>query len=136
VARSTGIVMLARLDSTRKETLTEGHVSWYTLKIFNFFEAYPNFCLGTELQSYCTGLIDAGFSRIPQYNGPVYELPYRGSVQEHLRLLSISERVIEELVKSPSIQGVSAPTLLHPDIHRRNIYVSEEDPSCVTAIID
>jgi hypothetical protein len=26
--------------------------------------------------------------------------------------------------------------LLHPDIHRRNIYVSEEDPSCVTAIID
>jgi hypothetical protein len=57
-------------------------------------------------------------------------------VQEHLRLLSISDRVIAELIKSPSIQEVATPTLLHPDIHKRNIYVSEEDPSCVTAIID
>ncbi|KAI9739903.1 MAG: hypothetical protein M1818_004959 [Claussenomyces sp. TS43310] len=32
--------------------------------------------------------------------------------------------------------GQSSPTLLHPDIHKRNIYVSEEDLSCVTAIID
>lgn len=29
-----------------------------------------------------------------------------------------------------------SPTLLHPDIHKGNIYVSEEDPLCVTAIID
>ena len=28
------------------------------------------------------------------------------------------------------------PTLLHPDIHKKNILVSEEDPSSVTAIID
>lgn len=105
--------------------------------MLNYFEAHPNLLgLGTELQSYCSGLIDAGFLRIPKADGPVDELPYRGSVQEHLRLLSISERVFEELIKSPSIQEVATPTLLHPDIHKRNIYVSEEDPSCVTAIID
>ena len=105
--------------------------------MFDYFGAYPDLlCLGTELQSYCSGLIDAGFSRIPKAGGPADELPYRGSVQEHLRLLGVSQRVIEELIKSPSIQEVATPTLLHPDIHKRNIYVSEQDPSCVTAIID
>lgn len=91
---------------------------------------------GTELQLYCSGLIDAGFSRIPKIDGLADELPYHGSVQEHLDLLNISEKVIEELIKTPIIRQVASPTLLHPDIHKRNIYVSDEDPSCVTAIID
>jgi hypothetical protein len=75
-------------------------------------------------------------SRIPKTDGSGDELPYRGTVQEHLHLLNISETVIEDLIKAPIIQQVASPTLLHPDIHKRNIYVSEEDPSCVTAIID
>ncbi|TVY45435.1 Altered inheritance of mitochondria protein, mitochondrial [Lachnellula occidentalis] len=99
-------------------------------------ERPPNRGPWSELQSYCSGLIDNGFSRIPKANNLVDELPYRGSVQEHLRLLSISEKVITELIKAPMIQKVASPTLLHPDIHKRNIYVSEDDPSCVTAIID
>lgn len=94
------------------------------------------FVSGADLQAYCSGLIDAGFSRIPSSNGPADKLPYRGSVQEHLRLLNISKAVIEELTNFPSIQEVAAPTLLHPDIHKRNIFVSDEDPSCVTGIID
>lgn len=92
--------------------------------------------LGSDLESYCSGLIDAGLSRIPTDDGSNKELPYRGSVQEHLRLLSISKQVTQELIKSPIIRNVAVLTLLHPDIHTRNIYVSEEDPSCVTAIID
>jgi hypothetical protein len=63
-------------------------------------------------------------------------LPYRGSVKEHLRLLDVSSRVIQELVQSSLIKNVAIPTLIHPDIHKRNIFVSEEDPSQVTAIID
>jgi hypothetical protein len=31
---------------------------------------------------------------------------------------------------------VAGPTLLHLDIHKRNIFVSEDDPSSVTAVID
>ncbi|KAG9244616.1 hypothetical protein BJ878DRAFT_534450 [Calycina marina] len=102
-------------------------------------EFAEGFCIGphwTELPSYCSGLIDAGFSRIPKSNGSVEELPYRGSVQEHLHLLNISEKVVRKLIKAPIIQQVASPTLLHPDLHKRNIYVSEEDPSCVTAITD
>lgn len=92
--------------------------------------------LGTQLQAYSSGLIDTGLSRIPKTDGSENQLPYRGTVQEHHHLLNISETVIKGLIKSPIIQQVSSPTLLHPDIHKRNIYVSEEDPSRVTAIID
>ncbi|KAH8724794.1 kinase-like domain-containing protein [Phaeosphaeriaceae sp. PMI808] len=99
-------------------------------------ERPPNRGPWTDVQSYCNGLIDAGFSRIPKGHNAREEPPYRGSVQEHLRLLNISKEVIKELTKSSIIQNVASPTLLHPDIHKRNIYVSEEDPSHVTAIID
>ncbi|RMD41183.1 hypothetical protein DV735_g3962, partial [Chaetothyriales sp. CBS 134920] len=100
-------------------------------------ERPPNRGPWTDLQSYCNGLIDAGFSRIPNGDSPPENRPpYHGSVQEHLRLLDISKEVIEELAKSSMIQKVASPTLLHPDIHKRNIFVAEEDPSSVTAIID
>jgi hypothetical protein len=93
--------------------------------------------LGTDLESYCSGLIDTGFSRVP--NDDVSQadiLPYRGSVKEHLRLLEVSSRVIQELTQTSLIKNVAIPTLLHPDIHKRNIFVSGDDPSQVTAIID
>jgi hypothetical protein len=81
-------------------------------------------------------LIDAGLSRIPQYNDALDEPSYQGSVQEHIHLLDISKRVLGELSESSVLNHVARPTLLHPDIHKRNIYVSEEDPSIVTMIID
>lgn len=34
------------------------------------------------------------------------------------------------------IRNVAVPTLLHPDLHKRNIFVSEDDPSVITDIID
>jgi hypothetical protein len=93
--------------------------------------------LGTDLKSYCSGLIDTGISCIPNDDGSQADiLPHHGSVKEHLRLLEVSSRVIQELAQSPLIQNVAVPTLLHPDIHKRNIFVSEEDPSQLTAIID
>jgi hypothetical protein len=47
-------------------------------------------------------------------------------VQEHHPLLKISEDVIGALKK----------TLLHPDLHKRNIFVSDDDPTIITSIID
>jgi len=41
-----------------------------------------------------------------------------------------------ELAKTSTIKNVAIPTLLHPDIHKRNIFVSGEDPSQITTIID
>lgn len=41
-----------------------------------------------------------------------------------------------ELIKSPLIREVSAGMLLHPDLNKRNIYVSPDDPTHITALID
>ncbi|KAH3906932.1 hypothetical protein HBI56_064900 [Parastagonospora nodorum] len=97
----------------------------------------PNRGPWIDLESYCSGLIDTGFSRIPNDEDPQANiLAYRGSVQEHLHLLEVSSRVIMELAQISIIRNVAIPTLLHPDIHKRNIFVSAEDPSQITAIID
>lgn len=55
---------------------------------------------------------------------------------EHIRLLSISREVIERLIDSPLLQDAAYPTLLHADLHKRNIYVSDDDPTFVTGLID
>ncbi|KAJ8114623.1 hypothetical protein OPT61_g3536 [Boeremia exigua] len=91
----------------------------------------------TDLQSYCPGLTDTGYSRIPNVDDTATEaLRYRGSVQDHLHLLESCNRVIEELARTSTIRDVAVPTLLHPDIHKRNIFVSGADPSQIIGIID
>ena len=44
--------------------------------------------------------------------------------------------MLKELAKSSSIQDINSPMMFHPDLHKRNIFVSEEDPTVVSAIID
>ncbi|KAF2500409.1 hypothetical protein BU16DRAFT_556879 [Lophium mytilinum] len=102
-----------------------------------FYEERPaNRGPWADLDAFSTGLIDAGFSRIPKADPNGAALPYRGSVQEHLRLLGLSEEVLKVLIKTTTIQDVAAPTLIHPDFHSRNVFVSDEDPTSITAIID
>lgn len=36
----------------------------------------------------------------------------------------------------PLIKDYSSPLLFHPDLHKRNIFVSDDDPGTVIAIID
>jgi hypothetical protein len=92
---------------------------------------------GLDLSSYCAGLIDTGFYNIPKAlpDGVQYP-PYHGSIEEHIRLLGISKDVIGKLIESPSIQNAAAPTLLHADLHMRNILVSVDDPKVITGLID
>lgn len=53
-----------------------------------------------------------------------------------MRLLGISRAVIERLIENPLVQGATSPALLHPDLHKRNIYVSDDDPTMITGLID
>ena len=92
---------------------------------------------GTTLEEYTDGLLDAGHARIPDSSAESdAELPYRGHIGEHVRLLQISKIVIKELIMSPLIRELSGPMLLHPDLNKRNIYVSPDDPTKITAFID
>ncbi|RAK97240.1 uncharacterized protein BO80DRAFT_415183 [Aspergillus ibericus CBS 121593] len=88
-----------------------------------------------DLPSYNLGLIQTGYSRLPKSNS-LNELPHQGSVQEHTRLLKISQKVLQQLIKDKRIQAAATPTLLHPDFHKRNIYVSAKDPTLITGLID
>ncbi|KAI9685875.1 MAG: hypothetical protein M1822_004153 [Bathelium mastoideum] len=76
-----------------------------------------------------------GFSRIPD-TASTTEASATGAIQEHLLLLESCEKVIKELIKCQAVQNVAAPMLLHPDLHKRNIFVSIQDPSKITAVID
>nr|POE91774.1 hypothetical protein CFP56_79500 [Quercus suber] len=88
-----------------------------------------------DLQAYCSGLIAAGHARLPDTDTQP-TLSFQGSREEHLRLLQISEDVIRELIKHPSVQDIGEPMLMHPDLHKRNIYVSADDATQITALID
>ncbi|KAJ5086934.1 hypothetical protein NUU61_008241 [Penicillium alfredii] len=97
----------------------------------------PNCGPWKDLASYCLGLIETGFSRLPKEDIVSREfLPHQGSIQDHIRLLKISQEVMQELVKDERIQNAATPALLHPDFHKRNIYVSAEDPTVITGLLD
>ncbi|EXJ54177.1 hypothetical protein A1O7_09514 [Cladophialophora yegresii CBS 114405] len=93
---------------------------------------------GDYTREYTDALLDAAYERLPNLSKAEHaaELSYRGSVEEHVRLLQISKAVIKGLNGSPVIRDVSAPILLHPDLNKRNIYVSRDDPTQITALID
>ncbi|KAF1850599.1 uncharacterized protein K460DRAFT_391068 [Cucurbitaria berberidis CBS 394.84] len=88
------------------------------------------------LAVYCDGLIDTGMSRIPPA-GAISKRPrYHGSIETHYQLLEHGRAVIREMAKDSRIQKAASPVMFHPDLHTRNIFVSEEDPTIVSAIID
>ncbi|PIG86651.1 hypothetical protein AARAC_005358 [Aspergillus arachidicola] len=87
--------------------------------------------------SYSLGLIKSGYTRIPQgYMVKDEQLPYRGSVQDHTELMKASQKVLDRLIQDSRIQKAASPTLIHADLHKRNIYVSPDDPTVVTGVID
>ena len=61
---------------------------------------------------------------------------YHGAVAEHIRLLNFSREVACKLVEDPRTQRAATPILVHQDLHKRNIFVSNEDPTTITSIID
>ncbi|EEA19278.1 hypothetical protein TMatcc_009402 [Talaromyces marneffei ATCC 18224] len=102
-----------------------------------YHNTQPNQGPWTTLDQYCDGLVDAGLSRIPPNDSSMEKRPsYHGSVQAHLDILERCRSVLKEMCKDSRIQAAATPTLFHPDLHKRNIFVSETDPSKITGIID
>lgn len=93
--------------------------------------------LGKDLSSYCLGLIETGFSRLPKQDAIDHQLlPHQGLIQDHICLLKINQEVMQKLIKDKRILNAAIPVLLHPDFHKRNIYVSAEEPTAITGLID
>lgn len=53
-----------------------------------------------------------------------------------MELLTRGAVVLEALSRDPRIEKVSAPLLLHPDLHKRNIFVDPDNLTKITAVID
>lgn len=89
------------------------------------------------LGAYSDGLVDAGLSRIPPRDSQLPNRPfYHGSVQTHLDLLECGRTVLNAMSADSQVHDAAAPTLFHPDLHMRNIFVSDHDPLVITGIID
>ncbi|KAL4794562.1 hypothetical protein BDV19DRAFT_399356 [Aspergillus venezuelensis] len=83
-----------------------------------------------DLTSYYKGLIDTGFSRLLKEPAASNEaFPHQGSIHDHVRLLHDSQAALQWLAKDKRIQSAAAPALLHSDFHKRDIYVSPQDPT-------
>ncbi|KFY77520.1 hypothetical protein V498_09310 [Pseudogymnoascus sp. VKM F-4517 (FW-2822)] len=87
----------------------------------------PNRGPWDDLTAYSNGLIDAGVSRVPPVDSLLHNLPrYHGSVETHLRLLEFGRAVINNMSNDQRVRDTSTPTLFHPDLHKRNIFVSDD----------
>ncbi|GAQ38341.1 phosphotransferase enzyme family protein [Aspergillus niger] len=92
---------------------------------------------GNDLYEYCDGLIDAGLSRLPAVDLEMKRRPmYHGSVETHKMLLAQTRDLMRCMSQDSRIMDCATPVLFHPDLHKRNIFVLEDDPSEITAIID
>ncbi|KAJ5629938.1 hypothetical protein N7528_003595 [Penicillium herquei] len=89
------------------------------------------------LDAYSDGLVDAGFAKIPKSNNELGNRPsYHGSVLNHIDLLKCGRELLSSISTDERVQKAAAPTLFHPDLHKRNIFVSDDDPSIITGFID
>lgn len=61
---------------------------------------------------------------------------YHGSVETHKILLAHTRTLLRCMSQDSRIRECATPVLFHPDLHKRNIFVSEDDPSVITGIID
>ncbi|KAF1999205.1 hypothetical protein P154DRAFT_577142 [Amniculicola lignicola CBS 123094] len=101
-----------------------------------YHKSNPNQGPWPEFAAYCDGLIDTGISKIPPAGALPQRPRYQGSITTHYELLEYGRAVAKKMAKDPRIQNAATPIIFHPDLHKRNIFVSEADPTVITAIID
>ncbi|KAI4701951.1 hypothetical protein J4E89_010470 [Alternaria sp. Ai002NY15] len=93
---------------------------------------------GPSLSTFSSALTDVGLSRLPPASiASSLRLPsYHGTISEHKVFLEYCRAITKQMIQTTLMQMVSTPILFHPDLHSRNIFVSEEDSTVLTAILD
>jgi len=109
----------------------------FSQRLYALLDTYHLLTTGLDLASFADGLVDTGLSRVPPVDPLLQSRPhYHGSVETHVSLLRDGRAVIKEMSQDPRIRNAAAATLFHPDLHKRNIFVSEDNPTIITGIID
>ncbi|KAL9595894.1 MAG: hypothetical protein Q9219_006162 [cf. Caloplaca sp. 3 TL-2023] len=77
------------------------------------------------------------FPALPPDKIPIPTRPkFYKSKQEHTRLLKFGRDILHRLSQDTRIREAATPTLYHNDLHKRNVYVLENDPTTITGLID
>lgn len=123
-------------DTTSIQVPTKAHVSPFLNPLLRI-QGLKIGHTGMTIGAYSDGLVDAGLSRVPPRDSELPDRPfYHGSPQTHLTLLECGRTVLNAMSADSRVHDTAAPTLFHPDLHKRNIFVSEDDPSVITSVID
>ena len=82
--------------------------------------------------------MDNGLSKLPTDDVDMSKYPpYQGTPQEHRRLLETARTALQVIAAdSPLFDQASKPMLYHPDLNKRNVFVSQDDPRTVSTFID
>lgn len=92
---------------------------------------------GPDLAPYCNGLIDTGLCRLSTVDSILPDIPpSHGSIATHVRQSKFGRAVIQKLSENPRLRDSAAPTLHHADLHKRNIFVADDDPTIITGFTD
>ncbi|KAF1962211.1 hypothetical protein CC80DRAFT_435048 [Byssothecium circinans] len=89
-----------------------------------------------NLSSYGIAIVERETLRIEKAPRIAACGPPRGSLDEQLAALRMAREVMSRLDSGTLIDKVSQPVLWHADLHRGNIYVSNEDPRKIVSLID
>ena len=129
-----GTVMLVNRDIIIVCSLTKDHVCD---DLFLIERVALTKDLGGNIGEFCDGLIDAGLSRLPPIDCNNDNKPfYHGSTRIHRSLLESARAMLKQMSTDHRIAEAAVPLLFHPDLHKRNIFVSDDDPTTITGIID
>ncbi|ETI22030.1 hypothetical protein G647_06100 [Cladophialophora carrionii CBS 160.54] len=89
-----------------------------------------------SLTEFGTALAQREIHRISQEPQGVHTVNHRGTAAEHVLLLETTIEVMKVVGTHSDLLHHSRPTLCHTDLHMGNIFVSEDDPSEISAFID
>jgi len=131
-AQYTGTVARERKSFTLAQISVVDHVSCTTVDEVGLLMFTH---VGITFDDYCQGLMESALARIP-VSFPEVRLSHYGSLEELRDLVKQCRPVFKSLCQSKQIKNAAKPTLLHPDLHKRNVFVSSEDPTVITGIID
>lgn len=92
--------------------------------------------IGPDLLQFGIGLARSSIARtrLPVAENTTSLL--HGTIGDHIATLETTSRLLPTLTKHSPLQERSRPTLWHTDLHMGNIYVSQEDHTQITCLID
>ncbi|KAJ5745160.1 hypothetical protein N7520_010342 [Penicillium odoratum] len=94
-----------------------------------------------DMIAYINALIDNALAQVPATDPDpkTLERPlpfYQGAVKTHIRLLEDTRQVLHTMSEDIKVKYRAEPMLFHPDLHKRNIFISDDDPTNITAFIN